>query len=795
MHAAHMVDMSSSVKRDNSSQPRRWSVDEDERLRKAVSSIGEVNWKGIADVVGTRTNVQCLQRWKKVLCPGLVKGQWRNGEDEKLVKLVAQGYKNWGHLASRMPGRTSKQCRERWCHHLDPSIKKGSWTEEEDRVVIETQREVGNKWSLIAQKLPGRTENAIKIRFKAMQRTQRRGNGEAAQLISEPPTHPPQIDPVLRAMSIRACYMSLTRARDNDGIPTVGQPQDPETLEQIVREELMEGVGELDMSDLEPPPASPFPVVERAGSATSSARSSPLLEGPAGAGIPYAITSGAGTTAILDKTWPQRSNQLSMGQQPSQRAVKAEPSQLWTPEEDQKLTLLVSLGEFSNWTALSKHMPGRSNAECRERWVNILDPESSSELRRHYLAVAPKDNVFLDREDHMILEIYRRWGRSPQHFAQYLPNRSIEDIEERYQEIVAPIGRRGCEAPVASTREPPILSEARPSSSPSLLIPRPAVSSGVRAALMVANISEVLSGDGSHLSSEEATSSAGPPTGSPEATLVTPDDMGFNEWDGPIAGLPDNLVDMDALYVAILGDNAGGEEVQHAQELKVGGTGTSSATAMETSPLSATPQIMSLGEQPPRRHNSFLDIAKAAIQSQDEFGGTYACYGNGDHVNAAIPKSQSAPAAVGSVATYGRTEGKQPTAAQQKEMSQDQQAEAEGATSESYDYWGSPAGGMIEFDPMVDVGEGNVEDAFLAFDPFWFDEGPPSIGSQSGSRNETKLESEESTPALDQALPPSSLSETFPMYSGSASAHNTFTRLDTLKVDGGSSVPLPADVW
>ncbi|CAM9836067.1 unnamed protein product, partial [Laminaria digitata] len=67
-------------------------------------------------------------------------------------------------------GRTSKQCRERWCHHLNPTINKGAYSPEEDKIIVETQARLGNKWSQIAARLPGRTENSIKIRCKALQR-------------------------------------------------------------------------------------------------------------------------------------------------------------------------------------------------------------------------------------------------------------------------------------------------------------------------------------------------------------------------------------------------------------------------------------------------------------------------------------------------------------------------------------------------------------------------------------------------------------------------------------------------
>ena len=60
--------------------------------------------------------MQCLQRWNKVLAPGLVKGQWTAKEDQLLLSVMNEGaHKNWGSLSARIPGRTSKQvlCRGR----------------------------------------------------------------------------------------------------------------------------------------------------------------------------------------------------------------------------------------------------------------------------------------------------------------------------------------------------------------------------------------------------------------------------------------------------------------------------------------------------------------------------------------------------------------------------------------------------------------------------------------------------------------------------------------------------------
>eukprot|EP00299_Pterocystis_sp_00344_P009220 c3802_g1_i1.p1 GENE.c3802_g1_i1~~c3802_g1_i1.p1 ORF type:complete len:326 (-),score=45.86 c3802_g1_i1:162-1139(-) len=91
---------------------------------------------------------------------------WTVEEDQVLLDLVSiHGPKKWSVIAQSLPGRIGKQCRERWHNHLNPAVRKDSWTPEEDAIISELVSQMGTKWASIAKHLQGRTDNSIKNRY------------------------------------------------------------------------------------------------------------------------------------------------------------------------------------------------------------------------------------------------------------------------------------------------------------------------------------------------------------------------------------------------------------------------------------------------------------------------------------------------------------------------------------------------------------------------------------------------------------------------------------------------------
>ena len=109
------------------------------------------------------TPQQCQNRYQRTLDPTLRHGAWTAEEDAKLRQAVSVFGNSWTEVAEVIAGRNNEQCRDRWSDKINPTLTRGKWTDDEDKLLLEVVRSLGKPiWKSISERLgSGRSDHSV----------------------------------------------------------------------------------------------------------------------------------------------------------------------------------------------------------------------------------------------------------------------------------------------------------------------------------------------------------------------------------------------------------------------------------------------------------------------------------------------------------------------------------------------------------------------------------------------------------------------------------------------------------
>ncbi len=136
--------------------------------KKKIAYSNQINTSNTSlnSTKNTQTKLISNKKHQKQKRLPIKKGQWSSEEDKLLLEWVKKnGTKDWEACGRFVQGRKGKQCREHWNNCLSPGLVKGEWTEEEDFLIMFFYEKCNGSWKKIIPLFNGRIENDIKNRF------------------------------------------------------------------------------------------------------------------------------------------------------------------------------------------------------------------------------------------------------------------------------------------------------------------------------------------------------------------------------------------------------------------------------------------------------------------------------------------------------------------------------------------------------------------------------------------------------------------------------------------------------
>jgi hypothetical protein len=322
--------------------PRAWEPEEDAKLKKAVKKHGKDCWVTVAAMVSGRTHIQCRLRWTQTLDPANSrKGKWKSEEDAKLTEALKKHGKDcWVTVAAMVSGRTNGQCRERWVKFLDPANShKGKWKSEEDAKLTEAVKKHGNHcWAVVAAMVSGRTNLQCRERWVKTVDTANRSKGKWS----------PEEDTKLK---------EAVKKHGKDCWVTVAAMVSGRTNIQC-RERWVKILDPANGKNRGEPRRSWKPEED------TKLKEAVKKHGKECWVTVAAMVSGRSNIQCRER-WTQTLDNVNKNKGK------------WSPEEDTKLTEAVKKHD-NHWVEVAAMVSGRTNIQCRERWVNYLASDRAS---------------------------------------------------------------------------------------------------------------------------------------------------------------------------------------------------------------------------------------------------------------------------------------------------------------------------------------------------------------------------------------------------------------------------------